>query len=238
MRPGAKIRKFPLAVKADRLALTRMFLNQLHLIRLALFFHFGLRFVRGQRKPLQGQVFLDNLLDFRLNFRQILRGQRPVKIKVIIKPVLNRGANRQLGLGEQPLDRLRHHMRSRMPIRMFALRLLKRKDLQFPVLLQRGAQIHGFPLPAAGTGRLVQPGANGFGHICHRAPFGEFPHVPFQCNLDLFHQTPTPFRILSTKPASLRQIKKPCPKIRGKAIRSRFHPKFSREILSLPFCGG
>ena len=65
--------------------------------------------------PLERLVFGDDFGHFRLDFREIGLGERVFHLKIVIKPVGNRRAKRQLHTVKQPHDRPSHEMGTGMP---------------------------------------------------------------------------------------------------------------------------
>ena len=119
VRAGAQVYEITLAVEGNLLSFAGMLLNQLHLIGLALFLHQLDGFLRLQLKPLQGLILLDNLLHLALNGGQIIGSQVPGQVKIVIKALINRRADGEHRIREQPAYRLGHNMGGRMPIGPF-----------------------------------------------------------------------------------------------------------------------
>ena len=105
----AQVRKLALSIKADGL-LVRKILDQLHLVRLALFLHKLNGLVPGQHKGLHRKIFLDNLRHLPFQLLQILRGKSALAVKIIVKSVVNGRSDGQLGLRVQALHSLSQHM--------------------------------------------------------------------------------------------------------------------------------
>ena len=135
MRAGAEIDKFSLLIKAD-LRIFRQIPDQFHLIRFFPLFHISDRLIAGKRKPGKGMSFLDDLFHLRFDLVQIFRRKSAFTVDIIIKSVFDRRSDCQFGFRIKALDRLRHHMRSRMAIRCESFRRLDRLDLQTAVLIQ------------------------------------------------------------------------------------------------------
>ena len=100
-------------------------MNQLHLIGFVFLLHELDCLVWGKLKPLERQRLLDDLFHLHFYFGQRFRGEGLRRVKVVVKAVIHRRANRQLGIRIQPLDRLRHDMGSRVPEGALALRIVK-----------------------------------------------------------------------------------------------------------------
>ena len=105
----AQVRELALGIKADGL-LIRKILDQLHLVRLALFLHKLNGLVPGQHKGLHRKIFLDNLHHLPFQLLQILRGKSALAVEIIVKSVVNGRSDGQLGLRVQALHSLSQHM--------------------------------------------------------------------------------------------------------------------------------
>ena len=136
-----------------------MLLNQLHLIGLALFLHQLDGFLRLQFKPLQGLILLDNLLHLALNGGQIIGSQVPGQVKIVIKALINRRADGEHRIREQPAYRLGHNMGGRMPIGPFPFLGIKGQQLYLAVLCHRGSKVHHPAVELSRAGRLIQAAA-------------------------------------------------------------------------------
>ena len=66
------------------------------------------RLVARDLEPLELDVRLDDLGHLRLDAGEILVGERPGDVEVVVKPGIDGRADGDLGLGEQALDRVRH----------------------------------------------------------------------------------------------------------------------------------
>ena len=64
--------------------------------------------------PLERQVLRDDLAHLFLDARGVL-GRERLGVEVVVKPRLDRGTDRHLGAGPEPLDGVRHHVRGRVP---------------------------------------------------------------------------------------------------------------------------
>ncbi len=69
----------------------------------------------GDRPPGELLALLDDLAHPRLDLLEVLRDERGRHVEVVVEAVGDRRADAQLGLGEQLLDRLGHHVRGRVP---------------------------------------------------------------------------------------------------------------------------
>ena len=133
MRSGAQIDKTALIIERN-LRILRQVLNQFHLIRLTFFLHKADGFFPRHREPLYLMPLFDDLLHLRFQFVQIFSGKR-LRIKIIIKTLVNRRAYRHLCVREQSFDRFRHHMRCRMPDDTESRFIICRQDIQAAVFV-------------------------------------------------------------------------------------------------------
>ena len=109
MRARAQIGKLALCVKAYILALGNI-LCKLRLVRLVLFLKELNRFVSALVAALKIYILFYNLLHFRLDFRKILGREFGFYVKIIVKSVVNSGADCELCVGVKPFYRLRHNV--------------------------------------------------------------------------------------------------------------------------------
>ncbi len=115
MGAGAQINELALLVEGNHRVL-RQIADQLHLVRLALLLHKfdGIR--PGHLRALQLQLFLADFPHLGLNLLHHLGGEGDGRIRVVIKALVDGGADGQLHLGIQALHRLRHHVGAGVPI--------------------------------------------------------------------------------------------------------------------------
>ena len=135
MRPRAQVRKFPLAIEADRHPV-RQVLNQFHLVRLPALLHKGDCLLPGQFKAFQFQFFLADPAHFLLDFLHMLRSEREGGIQIVVKAVLNGRSDGEFHFRIQPLHRLGQHMGTGVPVGFPVFRVLKGK---FPAAGAPGA---------------------------------------------------------------------------------------------------
>ncbi|MPM52842.1 hypothetical protein SDC9_99606 [bioreactor metagenome] len=124
VRAGAEINKVSLTIEADD-SVRRQIANELYLIRFAELVHVGNRLFTRQLKALYLLVFLLNLRHLGLDLDEILRREGLRRVKIVIEPVLNRGADGELGLRPETLDRLREDMARGVAIGPAAVLVLK-----------------------------------------------------------------------------------------------------------------
>ncbi len=184
MRPGAEVGVVALAVEADFFALARVLADQLHLVFLMLFLHQRDGGVLVQLEALERQVLLDDLLHLGLDAAQVLRRERARQVEVVVEPVLNRRADGEARVGEQVFDGLCHDVRGRMPVRLFALRVVEGENLQLAVLFHRRAQVDHFAVQLGSAGRAVKPRADGARDVGDRRAAFILPDVVFQSDFD------------------------------------------------------
>ena len=153
MRARAQVYKVALAVERQ-LLLIRQVVDQLHLVGLAPLLHQGDGFLARQHKALLALIALDDARHLLLNLLQVLRLEGLFHIKIVVKSVLNGGANGQLGLGEEVFDRACHHVAGGMPQQVAGFLILKAQGNQLPVLVDGHHQLDKFAVDARGDGVL------------------------------------------------------------------------------------
>ena len=182
VRPGAKIREIALPVERDRLAARGVLLHQFKFVRLI--GHERACFFDRQFKPLDRQVFLDDRLHLGLDFFKVFRRERGLLVEVIVEAVVDGGADGELDPREQPHDRLRQNVGRGVAIRLLAVGVVKREDLQRRVRSQRGAKIHHLPVQPRGASRPEQTHRD---LLAQRFDGGVFRHrahvAAFECNV-------------------------------------------------------
>ena len=98
----------------------------------------------GQLKALQLQLFLADLAHLGLDLRQVVGGKGKGRVQIVVKAVVDAGADGQLHLRPQTLHRLRQNVGAGMPVRLSVLLVFKRVDVFLAhdtVLLVLGAGI-------------------------------------------------------------------------------------------------
>ena len=113
--------------------------------------------------PPHGQVLGDDRAHHLLDAGEILAREPAGPLEVVVEAVLDDRADGDLGLGEEPLHRLRHEVRGRMADDAQALRRLDRDRRQPAVTQERPRQIddRGPVRLDAGGDRPLEPGAAG-----------------------------------------------------------------------------
>jgi hypothetical protein len=109
VRPAAEVDESALLVDADRLVGGQV-ADDLRLVQLAKALEIGDRSVAVPDLARDRLVAGDDLGHPRLDLFQILGGKRLGPCEVVIEPVLDRRADRDLGIGIELLDRLGHDM--------------------------------------------------------------------------------------------------------------------------------
>ena len=168
MRPRTQIRKLPLLIKGNHRIL-RQILNQLQLIALILFPIIINSLLTRHRELLNRQIFLHDLLHLSLNLLQLRLRNRPRKLYIIIKTILNRRPNRQLRIRKKPQHRLRQQMRRTVMERLLPIVILKRQNRHLSTLRHLSPQINQFTINLAGHRRLRQARANLQRHLINRS---------------------------------------------------------------------
>ena len=163
MGPGAQVGEVALAVKGDFLSLGQL-LNQNNLVRLFHLLRQGDGLPARQHKPLQRQILLDDFAHLLFDFFKVLPREGLGRVDVIVKPVVDGGAYRQLGLGEQPLDGLGQHMRAGVPEGVLALGVFKCQNFECAVGVDHGAQVAQLPVELCCAGFFCKRRGDGLGN--------------------------------------------------------------------------
>ena len=112
---GAQVGELALLIEGDVGVLGQV-VDQLHLEGLALLLHELDGLLPGQLKPLQLQLLLADLPHLGLDLLQVLGGEGEGGVHVVVPALVDGGADGQLHLGPQALDRLGHHMGAGVPV--------------------------------------------------------------------------------------------------------------------------
>ena len=115
MGAGAQVGELALLIETD-MGVGGQVVDQLHLIGLTLFLHELQSLFPGQLKPLQLQLFLADFPHLRLDLGQVFRRKGKGRIHIVIKALIDRGADGQLHLRPQALDGLCQHVGAGVPI--------------------------------------------------------------------------------------------------------------------------
>ena len=166
MRACTEVGEIPLFVETQLAAFCRVLLHQLELVRLAA--HQLLGLVKRQGEPADLHAALDDLGHLFFNRGKVLGRKRFFDVKIVIEPVFHRRPNGIFGVGIQPHDCLREHMRCGVPEGFFAVRVIKGEDCQLAVLIQDGPQVCQLAVYFCSTGRFVKPGSQAFGNLRSR----------------------------------------------------------------------
>ena len=126
----------------------------LYLVRLALFLEELNSFLGRHGELLEPYALLDYLLHFRFDLGESFRGKRFGGVKVIIEPVVYRGAYRKLCFGEKALYRLRENVARGVVERSLTLLGVKRKEFYGAAVCKRCAQIAYLSVNLRGARRL------------------------------------------------------------------------------------
>ena len=143
MGTGAQIHELTLLVEGD-VGIGGQIVDQLHLIRLFLLRHELQGLLTGQLKALQFQLFLADLAHLGLDLRQVVGGKGKGRVQIVVKAVVDAGADGQLHLRPQALHGLGQNVGTGMPVRLAVLLVFKRVDVFLAhdtVLLVLGAGI-------------------------------------------------------------------------------------------------
>ena len=107
--------------------------DQLHLIGLFLFLHVLDSLGAGQLEALQLQLLFTDLTHFSLDLAQVVLGEGEGRVQIVIKAVVDAGADGQLHLRVQALDSLGQDVGAGVPVGLAVLFVFKRKFLVFLV---------------------------------------------------------------------------------------------------------
>ena len=144
---GAQVGKLTLLVEGD-VGVLRQVVDQLHLVGLLLLLHELDGLGAGQLEALQLQLLLADLPHLCLDLRQVIGGKGKGCVQIVVKAVVDAGADGQLHLRPQALHRLRQNVGAGMPVRLAVLLVFKRVDVFLAhgtVLLVLGAGIKTTP---------------------------------------------------------------------------------------------
>jgi hypothetical protein len=111
-----------------QLGICRQFPDQLHLIRLTLFFKKSNRLLVGKLLPNYREIRLFDLVHFFFDQSQILSCKGMLNIEVIIKTVRNSWPNGQFCPGENSFNSLSQQMSGCMPVNRLTLLISKSKE--------------------------------------------------------------------------------------------------------------
>jgi hypothetical protein len=157
MRAAAEVDPIALGVEGDRLR-DRQILDELGLVALALGLEEGDGLVPVPDLAREGGIAGDDLPHAGLDRRQILQREGLVAGEVIIKAVLDRGADRHLRAGEQRLHRLRQYMGGVVADHLQRLGILPRDEGDRGVLFDRARQIDELAVELHGEGSAGEAG--------------------------------------------------------------------------------
>ena len=124
VRTGAEVGELALLVEADDGVLGQV-VDELDLERLVLLLHELDGFLARQLKALELELFLADLAHLRLDLLQMLRRKGEGSEQIVVEAGLDAGADGELHLGPQALDRLRQHMGAGVPIGLAVLGIFK-----------------------------------------------------------------------------------------------------------------
>jgi len=156
VRPAAQVDEIALAVQRKRLA-GRNVGDDLGLVFLALVAEERNRLVARQFAALDRQVLVDDALHFGLDRLEVVRMKGLFAREIVVKPVLDGRPDRHLGVRVQPLDRLGHQVRGRMPDHLHALVVAGRDDAKAAVALDPVIDVDQPAVELAGQRRLGKP---------------------------------------------------------------------------------
>ncbi|MNT23253.1 hypothetical protein D3C72_1586660 [compost metagenome] len=105
-------------------------------------------------------ILLGQFRHFLFDRRQIFGRERTLVGEVIVKAVVDHGADGHLCIGEQFLDGIRQQVGRRVADHFQTIGILVRHDRQFRILLDQIGSIDQLAVDLAGQGSLGQAGTN------------------------------------------------------------------------------
>ena len=159
MGAGAEVGKLTLLIEADD-GVFRQVLNQLNLVRLALFLHQCDCLSTGQLKTFERQCFFNDLLHLSFNLGQIVSGDGGLGIYVVVEAVGNRRTDCQLDFRPEAFDRLCHDVGSGMAQGRQAFLVLCGQDVEGAVMVNDGTQVDGFAVHLCDSSDTGKAGAD------------------------------------------------------------------------------
>ena len=140
MRPAAEIDEIALLVKGNFRVLGQI-VDKFLFIRFAEIIHHFKGVLAAQRKALDGQIALDDLVHFRFDLAEIVLADGRFEIYVVIKTVFDDGPDGELAGRVNGFDRLRQHVRRGMAEHVQPRFVFQRYDFQRAVLVEHVRQI-------------------------------------------------------------------------------------------------
>ena len=138
---------------------------ELHFIGLAHVLQFFEPFLSRKLEPLQGETFLDDFFHLFFDFVEILRPEGNFHVEIVVKSVVDGGADGQFGAGVEAFDRLGQHVGSGVPKCLFTVLFVEGENFQVAVLIDGSAQVGNIAVDASAAGVAEKPHAQIFGHI-------------------------------------------------------------------------
>ena len=140
MGPAAEVGEIALLVDRDRVVV-RELVDQLDLV--------GLASVLKERQGIGlGNIFLGDrrcrfgqLRHLLFDLYEILRRKGTLEIEVVVEPFFDRGTDGKLCLRKELLYRMRHEVRSTVPVHFAAFRRVEGNDLYRGVVINRDVEI-------------------------------------------------------------------------------------------------
>jgi hypothetical protein len=106
---------------------------------------------------------------------EIVRGERLLAGEVVVEAVIDDGADRDLGVRVEFLDRLRQHVGGVVADQFQAFRVAVGDDGDRRIALQRADKVPHLAIHLSGEGLLGQGFGNALGHVQRRGAVGIFP---------------------------------------------------------------
>src|SRR6266436_4725648 len=178
VRPAAQVHERTVGVDRDHLVRPEVF-DALELERVIL--EAPLRFRAIHLLAHERVIGLHDLPHLLFDRCEILRPEGPLHREVVVEPVLDRGTESDLRLGEQLPHRRRQHVGRRVAQHLQRRRVLVREDRDLRRVGQRARQVPDVAVHPRGERRLREPRPDGLGEVGARgtgrdtllAPVGE-----------------------------------------------------------------
>jgi hypothetical protein len=129
-------------------------------------------------EPLDRVVLRDDLPHFGFDRREVLGSKRALRVEVVVVAVLDRRADPDLHVGEEPFHGLRGQVRRRVPVDGDGVRRFRGEDLERAVLLERCRQVHDSAVELARPGVASEPRADRLRDGAHGRPLRDLPPAP------------------------------------------------------------
>ena len=217
----AKFGEVTLFIEGKSFAFACVLVNKLEFIGLV--FHDLFCFLNAHGELVEFKAGFDDFSHFVLNFFEIVNGERLFNVEVIVKSVIDGGADGEFCVREKMENSLCHNMGSGVPESFFAVRIVKSEDLYFTVFFDRGTKVAAFAVDFCSACNSCKAGADALGNLIGGDAVFEFMNVATKGYFN--HKFTSCFFAGQNKKASPQKIK-------GRSFEApRFHPCL-RKIFS------